>query len=138
MKSALTHASRHNMKYWNFSPYIGLGPSAHSFIDQKRFWNHSSVKKYIRELAAGRLPRAGKESLSREQQWIEAVYLGLRQTRGIVIDAFEKKFGINFKAEFAGVIADLEEKGLLKVFPNRCALTTKGMLLLDSIAAQFI
>jgi oxygen-independent coproporphyrinogen-3 oxidase len=138
IKSALSHASRHNMKYWNFAPYIGLGPSAHSFMDQKRFWNHSSVKKYIRELAAGRLPRAGKESLNREQRWIEAVYLGLRQTKGIAVDKFDKKFGVNFKARYAGIIAGLEEKGLLKVSPNRYALTPKGMLLLDSITTQFI
>jgi oxygen-independent coproporphyrinogen-3 oxidase len=138
MKSTPSSASRHNMKYWNFIPYIGLGPSAHSFIDEKRFWNHSSVNKYIEELTAGRLPRAGKESLTREQQQIEAVYLGLRQTKGIDIHAFEKKFNVNFTAKYAGVIANLEEKGLLKMSQNRCALTTKGMLLLDSIATQFI
>ena len=138
IKSAQSNLSRHNMKYWNFSPYIGLGPSAHSFIEPQRFWNHSNVKKYIQELSTGRLPRAGKESLSREQLMIEAVYLGLRQTKGIVVDAFDKKFGVNFKAMFTGVITDLEEKGLVKMSQNRCALTSKGMLYLDSIAAMFI
>jgi oxygen-independent coproporphyrinogen-3 oxidase len=137
-KSALIHASRHNMKYWNFAPYIGLGPSAHSFIHPKRFWNHSSVKKYIRELATGRIPRAGEEVLKREQQWIEAVYLGLRQIKGIDVDGFEKKFGVDFKAKYAGTISDLEGKGLIKVSQNLCALTPKGMMLLDSIATQFI
>jgi putative oxygen-independent coproporphyrinogen III oxidase len=137
-KSPLTRVSRHNMKYWNFAPYIGLGPSAHSFIHQKRFWNHSSVKKYIRELAAGRLPRGGEEVLNSEQQWIEAVYLGLRQTKGIDLDAIEKKFGVNFKAKYAGIIADLEGKGLIQVSQSRCALTPKGMMLLDSIATMFV
>jgi len=137
IKSAQSNLSRHNMKYWNFSPYIGLGPSAHSFIEPQRFWNHSNVKKYIQELSTGRLPRAGKESLSREQLMIEAVYLGLRQTKGIVVDAFDKKFGVNFKAMFTGVITDLEEKGLVKMSQNRCALTSKGMLYLDSIAVMF-
>ncbi len=137
-QSVLTYASRHNMKYWNFVPYTGLGPSAHSFMDQKRRWNHSSVEKYIEELSAGRLPRAGEEVLSREQQWMETVYLGLRQTKGIAVDAVEKKFGINFNARYAGVIADLEEKGLIKSSKDRCALTSEGMLYLDSIAAQFI
>ncbi len=121
IKSAQSNLSRHNVKYWNFSPYIGLGPSAHSFIEPQRFWNHSNVKKYIQELSKGRLPRAGKESLSREQLMIEAVYLGLRQTKGIVVDAFDKKFSVNFKAMFTGVIADLEQKGLVKMSQNRCA-----------------
>jgi oxygen-independent coproporphyrinogen-3 oxidase len=137
-QSVLTYASRHNMKYWNFVPYTGLGPSAHSFMDQKRRWNHSSVEKYIAELSTGRLPRAGEEVLNREQQWMETVYLGLRQTKGIAVDAVEKKFGINFNARYAGVIADLEEKGLIKSSKDRCALTSKGMLYLDAIAAMFI
>jgi oxygen-independent coproporphyrinogen-3 oxidase len=96
------------------------------------------VRKYIQELSTGRLPRAGKESLSREQLMIEAVYLGLRQTKGIVVDAFDKKFGVNFKAMFTGVITDLEEKGLVKMSQNHCALTSKGMLYIDSIAVMFI
>ncbi|MGA7146136.1 MAG: radical SAM family heme chaperone HemW [Desulfobacterales bacterium] len=137
-QSVLTYASRHNMKYWNFVPYTGLGPSAHSFMDQKRLWNHSSVEKYIEELSAGRLPRAGEELLNREQQWMENVYLGLRQTKGIAVDAIEKKFGINFNARYAGVIADLEEKGLIKSSKERCALTSRGMLYLDAIAGMFI
>ncbi len=136
--SALAYASRHNMKYWNFVPYTGLGPSAHSFMDQKRRWNHPSVEKYIEELSAGRLPLAGEEVLNREQQWMEAVYLGLRQTKGIAVDAIEKRFGINFNTRFARIIADLEEKGLIKSSKNRCALTSRGMLYLDSIAAMFI
>ena len=138
IKSAQSNISRHNVKYWNFSSYIGLGPSAHSFIEPQRFWNHSNVKKYVQELSTGRLPRAGKESLSREQLMIEAVYLGLRQTKGIVVDEFDKKFGVIFEAMHAETIADLEEKGLVKMSQNRCALTAKGMLYLDSIAAMFI
>ena len=137
IKSAQSNISRHNVKYWNFSPYIGFGPSAHSFIEPQRFWNHSNVEKYIQELSTGRLPRAGKESLSREQLMIEAVYLGLRQTKGIAVDQFDKKFGVNFKAMFTGVITDLEEKELVKMSKNRCALTSKGMLYLDSIAVMF-
>ena len=137
-ESALTYASRHNMKYWNFVPYTGLGPSAHSFMGQKRRWNHPSVEKYIEELSAGRLPLAGEEVLNREQQWMETVYLGLRQTKGIAVDAMEKKFGINFNARYAAIIADLEEKSLIKSSKDRCALTSNGMLYLDSIAAMFI
>lgn len=137
MKSAQSNLSRHNMKYWNFSPYIGLGPSAHSFIEPQRFWNHSNVKKYIQELSTGRFPQTGRESLSREQLMIEALYLGLRQTKGIMVDTFDNKFGVNFKAMYSGVVTDLEKKGLLNMSQNRCALTPKGMLYLDSIAAMF-
>jgi oxygen-independent coproporphyrinogen-3 oxidase len=138
IKSAQSNISRHNSKYWNFSPYIGLGPSAHSFIEPLRFWNYSNVKTYIRELSMGKLPRVGKESLSREQLMIEAAYLGLRQAKGIDVDAFDKKFGVNFEKMHAETIVDLEKKGLMEFSKNRCALTPKGMLYLDSIAAIFV
>jgi oxygen-independent coproporphyrinogen-3 oxidase len=137
IKSLQSNRSRHNMKYWNFAPYIGLGPSAHSFIEPQRYWNHPDVKKYIQELSAGRLPRAQTETLTREQLMIEALYLGLRQTKGIVVDAFDKKFDVNFKLLYAEVITGLEEKGLMEFSQNRCALTSRGMLYLDSIAAMF-
>jgi oxygen-independent coproporphyrinogen-3 oxidase len=137
LKSAECNRSRHNMKYWNFIPYIGLGPSAHSFLEPKRYWNCADVEKYIQDLNAGRLPRAGEERLSMEQLMIEAIYLGLRQTKGILIDVFDKKFGVTFKTMFKDTIDVLESKGLIELSQNRCALTSRGMLYLDSIAAMF-
>ena len=130
--------SRHNLKYWSFAPYIGLGPSAHSFLEPQRSWNHPNVKKYIQELGADKLPIEGKEVLSQEQLMIEAVYLGLRQTKGIMVDVFDKKFGVSFKEMFGEVIIGLEEEGYIKFFQNRCALTSRGMLFLDSVASMFI
>ena len=138
LKGADRNRSRHNMKYWNFTPYIGLGPSAHSFLEPKRYWNCADVKKYIQDLDAGRLPRSGVERLGMEQLMIEAIYLGLRQTQGILIDGFDKKFGVTFRTRFKDTLDMLEAKGLIGLFQNRCALTSKGMLYLDSIAAMFI
>ena len=137
LKGAEFNRSRHNMKYWNFAPYLGLGPSAHSFLEPKRYWNTADVKKYMRDLDAGILPRSGEERLSMEQLMIEAIYLGLRQTEGILIEMFDKKFGVSFKNMFDEIINRLEVKGLLEITQNRCALTSRGMLYLDSIAAMF-
>ena len=138
LKSSQPNRSRHNMKYWNFAPYIGFGPSAHSFLEPERYWNCADVKKYIRDLDAGIRPRAGKERLSMEQLMIEAIYLGLRQTKGILIDVFDKKFGVTFKSMFKSTIDVLGAKGLIALTQNRCALTSSGMLYLDSIAAMFL
>jgi len=138
LKGAERNRSRHNMKYWKFAPYIGLGPSAHSFLEPKRYWNCADVEKYIRDLDADKLPLAGEERLSMEQLMIEAIYLGLRQTKGILIDIFDKKFDVSFKTMFEEIIANLEARGLAELSQNRCALTSKGMLYLDSIAAMFI
>ena len=130
--------SRHNQKYWSFVSYIGLGPSAHSFFDKTRYWNHRDIGKYIKHLKAGRLAVAEKEKLNREQLMIEAIYLGLRQTKGITVDAFDQKFSISFKKTYNELITLLEQKRLIQLSQNQCALTTRGMLLLDSIAAMFV
>ena len=128
--------SRHNRKYWSFTSYLGLGPSAHSFKEPERSWNRSDVPDYINELAAGRLPPSEREMLSRSQFMMEAIYLGLRQTEGININAFEEKFGVNFHQRFSETLKSLEERGLIGTAQNRCALTHKGMLYLDSIVSM--
>jgi len=127
--------SRHNQKYWSLAPYIGLGPSAHSFITPQRYWNHRSIENYVRHIKAGRLPIAEKEELTREQMIMEAIFLGLRTTRGIDLIGFEKMFGLNFIKTYKEKIVDLEKDRLLNLTNTHCALTPKGMAYLDSIAA---
>lgn len=130
--------SRHNRKYWNFSAYIGLGPSAHSYLPPLRRWNHADVKEYIRELEEGNLPVAGEEKLTRKQGMIEAVYLGLRQTDGMSFDRFEKRFGEDFGQVFGSTLTGLVEEGLICVTSARCTLTLQGMLFLDTVAARLV
>ena len=128
--------SRHNQKYWSFAPYIGLGPSAHSFQAPTRHWNHRSIEAYVRQIKSGHLPIADKESLTREQIIMEAIYLGLRTTRGIDLHRFEQMFALNFTRTFEQKIADLKKEDLLELTETHCALTPKGMAYLDSIAAM--
>jgi len=132
------NCSRHNRKYWSFAPYMGLGPSAHSFIEPERFWNRADVRRYIGDLAGGKFPAAEKEILSRSQLLMEAISLGLRQAQGIVINAFEEKFALSFQSQFGDTLKVLEEKGFVEYTQDRCALTRKGMLFLDSITSMLI
>lgn len=130
--------SRHNLKYWNFSPYLGFGPSAHSFINSKRSWNHRALDLYIQDLSSHRLPVQEVESIDHEKLFIESIYLGLRQTTGINIKDLDRRLGISFLKKFYPVINELEKDNMLEVDHKRCRLTRKGMLFLDSIAARFI
>ncbi|MDQ1331115.1 MAG: hypothetical protein QG578_1381 [Thermodesulfobacteriota bacterium] len=130
--------SRHNIKYWSFIPYIGFGPSAHSFYGTRRSWNRQNVSGYIKKVESGTSPVEGKEDLTREQQIIEAVFLGLRQKRGIDIGFFNDKFNVRFEDIFSETISGLTKKGLIFIRDDRCALTGKGMVLLDSICAEFV
>lgn len=129
--------SMHNIKYWSDTSYMGFGPSAHSFNGISRGWNVRSVADYIKKIESGLFPVEDKEVLSREQQIMEAVLLGLRQKEGININNFNAKFGIIFEDIFKETISDLKEKSLIILNNNRCMLTKKGMLLLDSICAMF-
>jgi oxygen-independent coproporphyrinogen-3 oxidase len=130
--------SRHNCKYWTFAPFIGLGPSAHSFVEPQRWWNRADVQFYVEALKAKALPHEAQEALTPEQMMIEAVYLGLRQADGIGVKAFERRFQIDFREIFDTLLLRYEHQGLLQVTPERCSLTLRGMLLLDSIAAALV
>lgn len=130
--------SKHNLKYWTLVPYMGLGPSAHSYIESQRYWNVSSLDQYIKEIESGGLPVADKELLTIEQQRIEAIYLGLRMTRGIDLAFFKKKFGVDFIETFKEVTSALEKGNYIEVTKSHCALTRQGRAFLDSITSMFI
>ena len=130
--------SKHNMKYWSFAPYIGLGPSAHSFSESTRSWNYKDVKKFIEQIYAGKPSTKGSESLSTEQQITEVIYLGFRTRQGIKIDFFEKKFNINFYSKFGKLIKQLKKQGNIEIKNNYCRLTQKGMIFIDNITLMFL
>jgi oxygen-independent coproporphyrinogen-3 oxidase len=106
--------SRHNRKYWTFVPYLGFGPAAHSFLDATRWWNHRSLGDYLADLKAGKRPVAETETLTREQQIMEFVYLGLRQTDGIDTADFALRFNTNFSDRFETQVARWRVKGWLR------------------------
>jgi oxygen-independent coproporphyrinogen-3 oxidase len=127
--------SRHNSKYWNHAPYLGFGPAAHSFLPPRRFWNHRDVRRYIDDVRAGRRPLAGAETLSVEQQMLEAVLLGMRTAAGIDLDGFKSRFGRDFQRLCGPAAQNLAGCGLLTLDTGRCAPTRQGMLYLNSVVA---
>jgi oxygen-independent coproporphyrinogen-3 oxidase len=98
----------------------------------------SSVDSYIEAIESGQLPVADREALTGEQQIIEAIYLGLRMTAGIDLIGFRAKYGIDFLKTFEEVITDLAERNYIVVQNNRCALTRRGRVYLDSITSMFV
>ena len=137
-KDGELRVSQHNLKYWTLVPYLGLGPSAHSYVEPHRRWNVSNVNDYISSIESGRMPVAEKELLSGRQQLIEAIYLGLRMTAGIDLVRFNAKYGMDFSKVFKEVLSDLESQHYIEIKNSRCALTLRGRALLDSITSMFI
>lgn len=101
------HRARHNSSYWTGKHYLGIGPSAHSFKGDSRQWNISNNHIYIHAIGDGEIP-AEHETLSKADQFNEAVMTSLRRSEGINLDEIDRKFG----AEFS-LFLQRESKGLL-------------------------
>ncbi len=130
--------SRHNRKYWTFAPYLGFGPAAHSFLDHTRWWNHRSLDDYLADLKAGRCPVAGSETLTREQQVMEFVYLGLRQTDGLDTADFASRFNEAFSDRFEPEVSRLVGEGLVAQALDRIRLTHRGMRFLEHVVDRLL
>ena len=126
--------SRHNRKYWNHVPYLGLGPAAHSFSGRERRWNRSSVDAYIGDLKSGREPIESREILSDEQLRMEALFLGFRTRRGICLEAFKIRYGRDLLADKRDMIERLSGEGLVEIRDGFLRPTRAGMAVADSLA----
>lgn len=130
---------RHNLVYWRREPYLGFGAGAHSFEAEQRWWNVRPVPAYIRRMAQGRTPEAGREALDRRTALGEAMMLGLRLTVEGMPDArFRAQFGVGLDETFGDVIARLVGRGLLERLPDRVRLTPRGRLLGNHVFAAFL
>jgi len=126
-----TSFCRHNGKYWDHSPYLGLGPSAHSFADGVRWWNVASVRRYSETLERGRLPREGFEVLSEEQIDLEKLFLGFRTRDGVEAPLLLKR------PEASHVVDRLTASGIVEKRDGRIRPTRKGFLLADGLPLLF-
>ena len=126
--------SRHNMKYWRHVPYLGLGPGAHSFIDNKRWWNKAAVKTYLKEIDEGKTPVERSEELSSEQLQLESLFLGMRTKDGIDINLYKTKYGSDLLANRESIIDELIKNRLVAIKDGFLRPTLAGMAIADSLA----
>ncbi len=125
---------RHNLKYWNGDEYVGFGPSAHSYVDNTRWWNVSSLNGYLASLASNELPVSAKETLTPSQNQDEFIFLNLRQGR-LDLNSLHDRFGI---ALDAGFISDLQKTGYCSLSGNELRLTARGFVVCDELAKEII
>ena len=121
----------HNSAYWQNLPYLGIGPSAHSFDGVRRQYNIAHNARYIAAIGEGRLP-AETESLNDAQRYNETVLTALRLTEGLDIRALPPSRA----AYFAAQIAPWLNSGHVREQKGRYALTRSGKLLADRIATD--
>jgi len=124
---------RHNRRYWQGEDYLGLGPSAQSYMAGCRFGNVSNLEQYCRRLEMGELPVVKREPLSILQQDKERVVFGLRLLEGVPINWIEtNKCDPVWAASFASFL----EEGFIVQTSERVALTPKGRQFADELGYQ--
>jgi len=127
--------SKHNSSYWKKDMYLGLGPSAHSFYDNKRLWNVSNNTKYVKSLAQNLLPLQ-EEVLSLEDRYNEYVMTSLRTKWGCSIAEIETNFSSELAAYFRNEIELYVSTQNVLVKNEVYYLSEKGKLLADKIASD--
>ena len=129
--------SRHNSRYWKGAGYIGIGPSAHSYLSKplwgRRWWNVAGPYEYMDRVEKGESPIDAGEVLTREDAMLEAVMLGLRMVEeGLKGAPFAARFAATPAEAFTGWDA-LVSDGLLDKRGQDFVLTEKGLLFLNEI-----
>jgi oxygen-independent coproporphyrinogen-3 oxidase len=131
------HRSRHNTKYWRHLPYLGLGPSAHSFDGARRWWKVRDWREWAAAIEGGAGAIGGSEILTPRDLALEALMLGLRTTDGIAIDAYRERYGVDLLAANPGRVERAVAAGLLVMEQGRLRPTTRGLAVTDALAASF-
>ncbi|CAM3314194.1 Oxygen-independent coproporphyrinogen-III oxidase-like protein YqeR [Aequorivita lipolytica] len=127
--------SRNNTAYWEGKPYLGIGPSAHSYDGNSRSWNVANNTKYIKSIEAGTLPSEA-EILSKKDRYNEYIMTGLRTKRGVSLDKVEKEFG-KLYAEYLLKQAESNLQNHLLILEDQTLkISKKGKFLSDGIAAD--
>lgn len=124
----------HNTSYWQGVPYLGFGPSAHSFSGKERSWNVANNAFYIRALEQKELP-AEREILSDADRLNEYIMTSLRTVWGLDLGKVEAVFGASERARLLQEALPFIEKNQLTEKEGRLVLTEQGMLFADALAA---
>ncbi len=125
-------ASRHNLLYWNRAETLGIGLSAHSYIDRRHETNIDLLTSYLKQIEAGRLPIKQVSSVSEEEERTDRIVFGLRKQEGI------PKADLQWNQNQITQVAFLMGEGLLTEDQSRIRLTPKGMLLADEVAIALL
>jgi len=131
------YASIHNQGYWEGKEYLGLGPSAVSTIDGKRWENPKTVKDYV-ALAGRKAWGWEAETLTSEIRTRELLMLALRTSKGMKIADYNRLTGRNLMAEQAKLLAALRQKELIRIKDGSLRLTCQGMLVSNLIITRLL
>lgn len=127
---------KHNLAYWRYKNYLGFGPSAHSFIDNKRWWNYSALNFYLRNVKEKSNAKCNEELLTNTEMLEEYVMLTLR-SNGLNITELNNKFGDGWFNANKYLLKKLLQEGYISKSADFIIFTPKGYALCDEILLKF-
>ena len=127
--------SVNNTAYWSEKPYLGIGPSAHSFNGETRSWNISNNAQYLKGISVGK-PMIEREKLSVADRYNEYIMIGLRMQNGISLDYIEKNFGSDYKTLLKKGVQSQIASQVLYWDGDSLKVSRNAMMLVDGIASD--
>ena len=126
---------RHNLKYWRSEEYIGVGLSAYSYFDGRRFGNFAHVEEYLNQAVE---QYSHTEPLDKDSVAYEYVMLRLRLSEGFSLAEYKKLFGKDFLLGREALINRLTDGGYMEIRDDRLSLTERGLYVSNSILTELI
>jgi oxygen-independent coproporphyrinogen III oxidase len=127
--------SKHNSSYWKGIPYVGIGPSAHSYDGKSRKWNISNNALYIQSIEKGIIPYE-EEILTPTQMLNEFIMISLRTIEGLDLNKVNDGFGVNESNRLIQQAGKYIDEGKIIHDAQQLKLTREGKLFADGIAAE--
>ena len=129
--------SRHNTAYWKGIPYLGCGPSAHSFNAETREWNTASLEGYIKSIEEGHRS-SETEILDKVTRYNEYIMTSLRTMWGISLTYTEEAFGTELCQYCTKMAAPYLQSHKLEMQADRLRLTREGIFVSDGIISDLM
>jgi len=129
---------RHNLLYWHNASYVGLGPSAVSYVNLVRSKTSPSLDDYLQAVETGSLVPVESESLKGRKLMAETLILALRLTQGINIKAFTKRFGIEPAKAFPRSVEKYQRLGALEISENSINLASRYLFVSNPVFCDIL
>ena len=129
---------RHNLRYWRYEPFLGLGPSAASHLGSRRSMNLPDIRDWHGRLARGDEPLAERVEVPPERAWREALVVGLRLAEGVDLLGFRRRFGVDILDACGREVGELAAEGWLAVAAGRLRIPEDRILLSNRVMAAFV
>lgn len=121
--------SRHNLLYWHDEEYLGIGPSAHSFLDGRRFYYGSSFDAFYRNETVEEGDGGDRE---------EFIMLALRLSEGLDFQRYRERFKEDISDTFLDAAEKLQKNGYVRITPSSLSLTTRGFLVSNAVIGYLL